>query len=196
MTVDILLQHFLMYVVVPVWLLAGLGDWYCHRTSRIEHTSGVFESALHLVQFGLVGLPLLAVLFLEVNAAVLLAMFTGLLLHQAVAVWDVRYANATRNVTPTEQHIHGVLETAPAIATAAVVILHWPQFRALFGAGPASFVLEAKHEPLPGWYLSAVLLGVALCGVVPYGEELLRTLKARPGARAGKRPAEAGRPLI
>ena len=64
MTVDVLLQHFLMYLVVPVWLLAGLADWLCHRTAHIECTSGVFESVLHLVQFALVGLPLLAVLFL------------------------------------------------------------------------------------------------------------------------------------
>ena len=184
MAVDILLQHFLMYVVVPVWLLAGLGDWYCHRASRIEQTSGVFESVLHLVQFGLVGVPLLAVLFLEVNAVVLLAMLCGLLLHQAVAIWDVRYANDTRHVAPAEQHSHGVLEMAPAIATAAVVILHWPQFRPLVGVGAADFALEPKHDALPAWYLTAVLVGVALCGLLPYGEELLRTIKAR--ARAGQ----------
>jgi hypothetical protein len=115
---DILLQHFLMYLVVPVWLLAGLADYFCHRASHIEHTSGVAESLLHLLQFGEVGVPLLAALFLEINAAVLLVMLVGLVLHQATAMWDVRYANATRRVTPIEQHVHGVLEMVPAMATA------------------------------------------------------------------------------
>src|SRR4029078_5567525 len=98
----------------------------------------------------------------------LLTMLAGLVLHQATAMWDVRYANATRRVTPIEQHIHGVLEMAPAVATAVGAILHWPQFIALLGAGDADFSLQFKRSPLPGWYLGAVMLGVALCGVLPY----------------------------
>ena len=94
-------------------------------------------------------------------------------------MWDVRYANATRRVTPIEQHVHGVLEMAPAVATAVVAILHWPQLTALLGAGDADFAVHLKHSPLPGWYLWAVMLGVALCGVLPYGEELLRTVRSR-----------------
>ena len=176
---DILLQHFLMYVIVPVWLLAGLADYFCHRASHIERTSGVAESLLHLLQFGEVGVPLLAALFLEINAAVLLIMLAGLALHQATAMWDVRYANATRRVSPIEQHVHGVLEMAPAVATAVVAILHWPQFIALLGAGDADFALRLKPSPLPGWYLWAVMLGVVFCGVLPYGEELLRTVRRR-----------------
>ncbi len=176
---DILLEHFLTYLVVPVWLLAGLADYFCHRASHIERTSGVAESLLHLLQFGEVGVPLLAALFLEINAAVLLIMLVGLVLHQATAMWDVRYANATRRVTPIEQHVHGVLEMAPAVATAVVAILHWPQFVALLGIGDADFALQLKHSPLPGWYLGAVMLGVTLCGALPYGEELLRTLRTR-----------------
>lgn len=179
MSSDILLQHFLVYLVVPIWLLAGLADYFCHRASHIERTSGVTESLLHLLQFAQVGVPLLAVLFLEINAAVLLVMLTGLVLHQATAMWDVRYANATRRVTPIEQHVHGVLEMTPAMATALVAILHWPQFLALLGAGEADFSLQLKRSPLPGWYLGAVMLGAVLCGVLPYGEELWRTVRSR-----------------
>ena len=179
MSTDILLQHFLMYLVVPIWLLAGLADYFCHRASHIERTSGVAESLLHLLQFGEVGVPLLAALFLEINAAIMLVMLAGLVLHQATAMWDVRYANATRRVAPIEQHVHGVLEMAPAVATAVVVILHWPQFMALLGIGDADFALQLKRSPLPAWYLGAVMLGVALCGLLPYGEELLRTMRSR-----------------
>ena len=184
MSTDTLLQHFLMYIVVPAWLLAGLTDYFCHRASRIERTSGVAESLLHLLQFGEVGVPLLAALFLEIDAAVLLVMLAGLVLHQATAVWDVRYANATRRVSPVEQHVHGVLEMAPALATAIVAILHWPQFLSLLGIGDARFAFELKHAPLPGWYLSAVMVGVILCGALPYGEELVRTLRAGRITRA------------
>lgn len=185
MSTEALLQNFLMYVVVPIWLAAGLADYLCHRASRIERTSGMPESLLHVLQFTLVGVPLLGVLFLEVNATVLLAMLIGLALHQATALWDVRYANATRYVSPTEQHIHGVLEMAPAVATAAIAILKWTDFLSLFGVGHARFALELKQVPLPAWYLSAVMLGVLLFGLLPYGEELLRTahrhrVRARP----------------
>lgn len=184
MPTEVLLQHFLMYVVVPVWLLAGVADYFCHRASHIERTSGIAESLLHLLQFALVGIPLLAALFLEINAAILLTMAAGLVLHQAAAVWDVRYANATRRVTAAEQHIHGVLEMAPAIATAVVAILHWPDFLSLFGIGEARLSLELKHDPLPRWYLGAVLAAMLVCGMLPYGEELLRTLHASAGTRA------------
>lgn len=181
---DALLQNFLMYVVVPVWLLGGLADYLCHRAAHIERNSGVAETVLHLLQFGLVGVPLLAALLLEVNAAVLLVMLVGLVLHQAAAIWDVRYANATRRVAPVEQHVHGVLKMVPAIATAVVAILNWSDLLSLFGIGEASFGLELKHVPLPGWYLAAVLLGALLFGVVPYGEELLRTLRVAQLTRA------------
>lgn len=177
MSTATLLQHFLMYVVVPVWLLAGLADYLCHRRARIEATSGPFESLLHLLQFAQVGIPMLAALFLEINAGVLLIMLVGLVLHQATAVWDVRYANDTRRVPPLEQHIHGVLEMTPALATAIVAILHWPQFLSLFGMGETRFTLELKHQPLPAWYLWSVMLGVLVFGVLPYSEELLRTLR-------------------
>lgn len=186
MSTAALLQNFLMYAVVPVWLLAGLADYFCHRASSIERTSGPSESLLHLLQFALVGVPLLAALFLEINAAVLLVMLIGLALHQATAVWDVRYANATRHVSPAEQHVHGVLEMAPAVATAVVAILKWPDFLSLFGVGDARFALELKHVALPGGYLAAVLLGVLLFGALPYGEELLRTLRAGSVTRAGR----------
>lgn len=179
MTVSGLLVLFLMYVLVPLWLAAGLADWLCHRLTRIERSSGVGESALHIVQFLLVGVPLLAALFLQVTAAVLLLMIVGLVLHQAVAMWDVRYADGIRRIPPAEQHLHGMLEAIPAVATAVVVMLHWQEFRGLLGRGPASFALEWKHRPLPAGYLASVLGATAIAGALPYAEELVRCLRAR-----------------
>lgn len=187
MTLSGLLVISFMYVLVPLWLAAGLADWFCHRSAQIEQTTGVKESAFHLLQFGLVGVPLLAALFLQVNAAILLLMLIGLVLHQTVAFCDVYYANAARRVSPAEQHVHGVLESSPAIATAVLIILHWQEFRGLLGRVPASFALELKYEPLPSWYLAAILGGTAIAGVLPYGEEMVRCLRARARGAADLR---------
>jgi hypothetical protein len=41
-------RRFLMNVVLPVWLAAGIADWLCHRASSIETTTGPKESVIHL----------------------------------------------------------------------------------------------------------------------------------------------------
>src|SRR3954468_17262202 len=56
------------FCVLPLWIIAGLGDYLCHRAARIQDNSGAPESILHLVQFGLVGLPVTLGLFLRANA--------------------------------------------------------------------------------------------------------------------------------
>jgi len=38
-----------MYFVIPVWLAAGIADWFCHRRSNISTTSGAKESFIHLL---------------------------------------------------------------------------------------------------------------------------------------------------
>lgn len=177
MDVASLLQAFLLYVVVPGWLCAGLADWAYHRASAIETTSGTKESLLHVAQQSEVGLPLLAALLFEINALVVAAMITGLVLHQATAIWDVRWANATRAVRPAEQHLHSVLEMAPVIMFAGLAILHWTAVTDLL-QGRLALSLAPKEQPLPIGYLAAFLLAVLTMAVVPYGEELLRCLRA------------------
>ena len=174
-------QFLLMYFVLPLWLAAGFADYLCHRASSIETTSGPKESLLHLLQFAEMAVPTLAAIFLEVNALVLLVMIVSLVLHQLTAMWDVRFAYHRREVTPIEQHIHSVLEMLPLTALLIVVALHWQQFLALFGAGaqPADFTIRLKEPPLPWLYITVVLTLVLLFEVLPYAEELARTLRAR-----------------
>jgi hypothetical protein len=171
MPTDAVLTAMLMYGVVPAWLVAGPADWLCHRRQRIEANSGVKESLLHILQFVEVGVPLLAALVLEIDAAVLLLMLLGLVLHQATVMWDISYADATRRIPPAEQHVHAVLEMVPLFALLLVAVVHRDQLLA------PDFALRLKHPPLAGWYLAAVLAGAVLCGVIPYGEELLRCLR-------------------
>ncbi|KAF2990456.1 diguanylate cyclase [Methylocystis sp. MJC1] len=171
----------LMYFIVPVWFLAGVVDWMCHRATDIETTSGPKESLLHLLMFAELGLPLLAAIFLDVNALVIAFMIAMFLLHEATAFWDVSYAVSTRRVTPFEQHVHSFLEMIPLMALLLIIARNWPQFLALFGAGDEvpRMALAWKPEPLPQRYVVAVLSGATLLGLMPYLEELWRGLAAR-----------------
>jgi hypothetical protein len=172
-------QIILMYFVLPLWLAAGFADYLCHRASHIESTSGPKESLLHLLQFAEMAVPILAALFFEITSAVILLMIVCLVLHQATAMWDVHYANATREVKPIEQHIHSVLEMMPLTGLLLVVALHWQAFIGLFGFAPASFAIMPKAEPLPWVYIASVLGLTLLFEVLPYVEELLRGLRHR-----------------
>lgn len=128
---------------------------------------------------------MLAVLFLQVNAAILLLLVVAVVMHQATATWDVRYANATRRVSPLEQHVHGMLEMAPIVATSIVAILNPAELHRLLTAGP-TFSFAWRDPPLPVPYVVGVLVAVFLLGLVPYGEELWRTARGEPHR---KRPA-------
>ena len=179
MTEDIV-RSMLMYFILPLWLAAGFADWLCHRASNIATTSGPKESLLHLLQFAEMAVPVLAALFLEINALIIAIMIVCLVLHEATAIWDVRYASATREVSPTEQHVHSFLEMLPLMGLLMIIVLHWPQFLALFGAStePARWDLVWKQEPLPVVYIAAVLLAVLVFELLPYVEELIRGLRA------------------
>lgn len=108
-----ILRGMLRYFVLPLWLAAGFADYLCHRAVHIERTSGWKESALHLLQFAEMAVPVLAALFLEITSGVIGLMIVFLILHEATAIWNVHYAAATREVTPTEQHVHSFLEMLP-----------------------------------------------------------------------------------
>ncbi|MBI1188672.1 MAG: diguanylate cyclase [Alphaproteobacteria bacterium] len=173
----------LMYGVIPLWLAVGFADWLCHRASNIETTTGAKESLIHLLMFVEVGLPLLAALFLEINALIIAFMIAAFFVHEATALWDVQYATTARTVTPIEQHVHSYLEVIPLMALVIVVSRHWEQFLALFGAGPdtARFSLAWKSEQLPAAYLTTLLLANIVFEIIPYVEELLRGLRANRG---------------
>ncbi|RWE74530.1 diguanylate cyclase [Mesorhizobium sp.] len=182
----------LMYFVLPVWLIAGFADWLCHRATHIESTTGAKESLIHLLMFAEVGIPLLAAMFLEVNALVIAVMIVTFFVHEATAMWDVRYATTARTVSPIEQHVHSFLEMIPLMGVVIVVALHWGQFLALFGAGTekARFDLTWKHQQLPVAYIAAVMVIIVLFELLPYVEEFFRGLRANAGRLV---PAKARR---
>jgi hypothetical protein len=173
-------QMVLMYFVLPVWLAAGFSDYLCHRASSIELTSGWRETLLHFLQLAEMAIPTLAAIFLEINALVIGVMIVCLLAHEATAIWDVSYAYRTREITPTEQHVHAFLEMLPLIGLLIVVTVHWQQFLSLFGLGQQApeFTVQLRQPPLPWIYVSVILSLVVLFEVLPYLEELVRGIRA------------------
>ena len=171
MTLETLLPHLLLYIVLPLWLVAGLGDYLCHRHTRIELTSGARESWLHLLEYLELAVPLLAGLYLHINALVLTLMFAFVIAHSATAVWDTSYTAPRRDITVAEQHVHGWLEVLPWSALAIVVALHWNELSA------GDWSLRWREEPLASSHTLPVLAGLALA-LMAIADELRRTLRA------------------
>ena len=179
----------LMYVVLPLWVVAGFIDYLCHRATDIEHANGIRESLLHWLMLGEVGVPILAAIFLKVDALLIGFFALCLVAHEITGHVDLQVAMRTRKVSAFEQQVHSVLEIMPLTAFLLLCILHWPQAMALFGLGPerADFSLELKQAPL--W--DALIPPFAVFGllaILPYVEELWR------GFRAGGRRSVAEPP--
>lgn len=85
---------------MPLWLGAGLADWYLHRRTRIEDTSGPRESAIHSLMFAETGVPVLLGLFCEANAGVLATAAGAVGVHSATAYSDQARALAGQDRQP------------------------------------------------------------------------------------------------
>ncbi|RFU37942.1 diguanylate cyclase [Actinomadura logoneensis] len=176
----------LMGGVVPLWLGAGLADWYRHRQTGIEENAGTKESVIHALMMTEAGVPVTLGLFCEVNAGVLAVCGGALGVHSLTAYWDVSYAEQHREVTPIEQHIHSLLEVVPLMATGFLAVLYWDQTRSLAGRGERpDFRIRLKREGRLSWKARAALLGaMGVFGALPYAEEMIRCARASARARA------------
>ena len=169
----------LMYAVLPLWVAAGLADWACHRRARIERTSGLPENVFHWTLFAQMGVAIVAVGLLEVNAAVLLLVFAAFLAHELTTYVELHYAVPRRHIGPFEQMVHSFMELLPLVMLALLATMAWDQALALFGLGEPDFSLQAKEQPWPPVYLLSALAAVLLLNVAPLAEETLRCLRAR-----------------
>src|SRR5437868_6938251 len=115
-----LIRQYLLFFILPLWIVAGLADYVLHRRTHIEDTSGTKESLLHALQLGEAGIPVLLGLLLDINALVLLMMFVALLAHEATALWDVHFAIHRRYVGVFVQHVHSFLELLPLMGVSFV----------------------------------------------------------------------------
>jgi len=105
-----------------LWLTAGAIDFRLHRASSIETTSGLKESALHLVQIAILGAATLLWLSFRASQPLSLILLALVCLHAITGYWDTRVAYPTRAIRPLEQHVHSILDLAPWIA---IGVVYW-----------------------------------------------------------------------
>ena len=173
------LRYSLMYGVLPLWILAGLADWGCHRRTSIERTSGLRESAFHFVLFGQMGLGGLAALLLEINGGVLVLFAMLFCLHEVTTWFELRFVQPLRHITPTEQMVHSFMEIIPLAGLVMLGALHPQQLTSLFSSAPTDWQLQLKAEPLPATYLVLAVGGVFLLNLLPLMEEAYRCWRVR-----------------
>lgn len=176
--------NILVWVVLPLWVIAGFLDYICHRLSDIEHANGARESLIHWLMIAEVAVPLTMAVFLRVNALMLAIMLVCLAAHEVTGYYDLKLAMATRRVTIFEHQVHSVLEILPFTAILLTMALHWPQTEALFGFGPetAQWYFGAKQLPRWGEIIPPATVFLLLA-LAPYAEEFVRGLKRRSHLR-------------
>jgi hypothetical protein len=171
--------YILVWVVLPLWVIAGFVDYLCHRQSHIEHASGARESLIHWLMLAEVALPLGLAVFFRINALVLAIMLACLTAHEITGYYDLKLAMATRRVTIFEHQVHSVLEILPLTAILLIMALHWPQTLALIGSGSEQAQWYLGQKQPPRWGEIVPPLGAfLLLALAPYAEEFLRGLHA------------------
>ena len=171
----------LMYVVYPLWVLAGLADWACHRATGIATTSGIKENLLHWLMYAEIGVGMLAVAYFEINAAVLLVVLGVFLVHELTVYMDLEYSSLLRDVGPFEQMVHSFLELLPLASLGLLAVIAWPHGWDL--------ALRPKDEALPLSFLLAAGGASVLFNAVPLAQETVSCLVSRPRPRTPASPA-------
>ena len=166
-----LILNFMLWCLLPLWVIAGVADYSLHRRTSIETTSGFTESKLHVLEAAEVGALLFLGLFLQSTTLVLWLMVVLALAHTLSALWDSAWTAPRRLISPLEQHVHSHLEYIPLIAVSLLVLMHWGQ--------PWDFSFRWRDPAVPLPYLLAVLLPIFLVQGVLLGEETWRTWRRR-----------------
>lgn len=176
------IRLFLLYFVMPLWFAAGFADYWCHRATYIQHTSGLKESLLHALMLSEMAVPVLLALHFEVNALVIAIMIMAFFAHELTAIWDIAFAAPRREVSAFEAHVHSYLAVLPFMLGSVTICLNWNQFLTLVGAGAeqADFSLRWKIPGLPLTYHLAILVISLITLAIPYAEEIWRCYAARP----------------
>ena len=159
----------LAYWLYVVWLLAGSADFLCHRVTDLPHTSGVAESATHLLQLLLLGTGVVVGMAFQASPTVAVVLMVLVIAHATVGYIDTYVAFSRRRVLlPIEQHIHSVLDMAPIVA---------------LGTWPAAIDGEFRpRDPALPWvaWVAVLLPAVVLC-LVPALFEFQAAMRARRG---------------
>lgn len=175
-----LLINLMLFILLPIWSIAGFADWLCHRSTRIESTSGLKESLMHSAMGIQVGIPIVLCLQFEINVLVMIICLVCWLLHELVAHWDVHYTSDIREISIWEMHAHSYLATLPLFMLLSLIVIKWPVFQQLITFDWQGQLHLTRAAELPGGkhYFNVYVVVVLLFGVVPYIEENIRCLTA------------------
>lgn len=154
-----------------LWLVAGLADFILHRRANLAHTSGMAESALHLVQLLLVGLGILLWLYMQPSRPLLILWTAIATLHAAVGYLDTSVAYPRRRIGPLEQHVHSALDMAPWIAVACLWWLH--------GREESTAAIALREPAFSTLHQAGVLLPAAVLTGVPAMVEFVHAWRVR-----------------
>lgn len=180
---DEALVMIILYFLLPLWGIAGYVDWYCHKSSKIEETSGLQESLMHSLMGVQVGIPIFLCLFFQVNALILLMCAVGLILHEVVAHQDVKTAAPQRHISILEVHAHNYLATIPLFTLLIVLAINWELVGMLlrldFAAEHQFALIPTSNPPGGRNYVAYYGLFLLTTCIIPYCEEIVRCLRYR-----------------
>ena len=176
----LLLINLILYGLLPLWGVTGFIDWWCHRASRIETTSGLKESLAHSLMGIQLGVPIVLGLFFQINVLILLICLAALLSHAMVAHFDVDYATPLRRISVWETHVHAYMATLPLFIVLLIMVINWDvviRMVTLDWHGQFSLIPTANPQLTPTYRRGYLSFLAAFC-VVPYVEENIRCLLA------------------
>ena len=152
-------------------------DWWCHRNTEIEKTSGLHEAYVHCLMGVQIGIPVVLSLLFEVNVLIMLLCFAALIAHELVAHYDVHFTTGKREISIWEVHAHNYLATLPFFLLLLIIVRKWEVFLDTvtlnWGGGLG---IEWRQEPLgaSGNYAVGYMAVMSIFVVFPYMQEWWR----------------------
>ena len=175
-----LVLNVMLYVLLPLWGIAGMLDWWCHRNTEIEKTSGLHEAYVHCLMGVQIGIPVVLSLLFEVNVLIMLLCFASLIAHELVAHYDVHFTTGKREISIWEVHAHNYLATLPFFLLLLIIVRKWEVFLDTVTLNwSGGFGFEWRQEPLgsSGNYAMSYMVVMAIFVVFPYMQEWWRCYK-------------------
>ena len=172
-----LVLNVILYVLLPLWGIAGMLDWWCHRNTEIEKTSGLKEAYIHCLMGVQICIPLVLSLLFEVNVLIMLLCFAALIAHEVVAHYDVHFATGKREISIWEVHAHNYLATLPFFLILLIIVRKWEVFLDTVTLNwSGGFGVEWRKEQLgnSGNYATFYMALMAIFVVFPYMQEWWR----------------------
>lgn len=160
-----------LFLLLPLWLAAGVADQLCHRALGLEHSAGLRESLLHLLMALQMAVLGGGVLLLQPSVGSLALLLAACVAHEATTWVDLAYAEPRRRVPWHEQAVHSWQQVLPWVVFGSYLALEeatTPAFaRTVWG-------LQLK-QPLLSWpWLSLVLAVAGALGLGPVVLEVWR----------------------